>query len=240
MFGFFSRFVGRLPVGRKLMLIYLLDLTAVIYISGILIHEKVQTIDFTRKEIVGNAYLGEIQRILAGLPSLADAGAPQGQPASTHIPALVQRLQEAEHRHGPDLQSGELSQRMAHSLQGLHRNGSTLPQGLDEVIGNARNLITRIGNQSNLILDPDLDTYYTMSLTVLRFIEVQDLLDQMSTKTLLLRAASSPDATALATDLLVLQGRMDAALKSIESDTARPLQRPRLSRVPFWKPAGMR
>ncbi|MEQ1660391.1 MAG: hypothetical protein ABL896_16630, partial [Hylemonella sp.] len=102
--------------------------------------------------------------------------------------------------------------------QGLHRNGSTLPQGLDEVIGNARNLITRIGNQSNLILDPDLDTYYTMSLTVLRFIEVQDLLDQMSTKTLLLRAASSPDASALATDLLVLQGRMDAALKSIESD----------------------
>ena len=29
-------------------------------------------------------------------------------------------------------------------------------------------LITRIGNQSNLILDPDLDSYYTMSIVLLR------------------------------------------------------------------------
>jgi hypothetical protein len=36
----FSRWLGRLSVGRKLTLIYLLDLCAVIYVSGILIHEK--------------------------------------------------------------------------------------------------------------------------------------------------------------------------------------------------------
>ena len=47
-----SGWLGRLSVGRKLMLIYLLDLTAVIYVSGILIHEKFLAIDFTRKEIV--------------------------------------------------------------------------------------------------------------------------------------------------------------------------------------------
>ena len=35
-----SGWLGRLSVGRKLMLIYLLDLTAVIYVSSILIHEK--------------------------------------------------------------------------------------------------------------------------------------------------------------------------------------------------------
>ena len=45
--------LGRLSVGRKLTLIYLLDLTAVIYVSGILIHEKYLAIDFARKEIVG-------------------------------------------------------------------------------------------------------------------------------------------------------------------------------------------
>ena len=35
-----SGWLGRLSAGRKLMLIYLLDLTAVIYVSSILIHEK--------------------------------------------------------------------------------------------------------------------------------------------------------------------------------------------------------
>ena len=44
-----SGWLGRLSVGRKLMLIYLLDLSAVIYVSGILIHEKFLAIDFARK-----------------------------------------------------------------------------------------------------------------------------------------------------------------------------------------------
>ena len=49
--------LGRLSVGRKLTLIYLLDLCAVIYVSGILIHEKYIAIDFARKEIVGVTYI---------------------------------------------------------------------------------------------------------------------------------------------------------------------------------------
>ena len=48
MLGKLSKWLGRLSVGRKLMLIYLLDLTAVIYVSGILINEKFLSIDFAR------------------------------------------------------------------------------------------------------------------------------------------------------------------------------------------------
>ena len=55
--GPLSRLLGRLSVGRKLMLIYLLDLTAVIFISGILVQEKFIAIDFARKELAGNAYI---------------------------------------------------------------------------------------------------------------------------------------------------------------------------------------
>ena len=50
----FGRLLGRLSVGRKLALIYLLDLTAVIYVSSILINEKFIGIDFARKELAGN------------------------------------------------------------------------------------------------------------------------------------------------------------------------------------------
>ncbi|MDN7177053.1 hypothetical protein M0D69_03285 [Caballeronia sp. SEWSISQ10-4 2] len=50
----FFRLLARLQVGRKLLLIYLLDLSAVVFISGILIHEKYIAIDFSNKEIVGN------------------------------------------------------------------------------------------------------------------------------------------------------------------------------------------
>ena len=61
-----SGWLGRLSVGRKLMLIYLLDLTAVIYVSSILIHEKYLAIDFTRKEVVGTTYAAVVRDGLMG------------------------------------------------------------------------------------------------------------------------------------------------------------------------------
>ena len=60
-----SAWLGRLSVGRKLMLIYLLDLSAVIYVSGILINEKFIAIDFARKEVQGNAYVAGVRDALA-------------------------------------------------------------------------------------------------------------------------------------------------------------------------------
>ena len=45
-----QRLLARLSVGKKLLLIYLLDLTAVIFISGILINEKYIAIDFARAD----------------------------------------------------------------------------------------------------------------------------------------------------------------------------------------------
>jgi hypothetical protein len=45
-----SRWLGRLSVGQKLTLIYLLDLCAVIYVSGILIHEKYLAIDLPARK----------------------------------------------------------------------------------------------------------------------------------------------------------------------------------------------
>jgi hypothetical protein len=51
----FFRFLARLRIGRKLLLIYLLDLSAVLYIRGILIHEKYIAIDFSDKKLIGNA-----------------------------------------------------------------------------------------------------------------------------------------------------------------------------------------
>lgn len=87
MLGKLSKWLGRLSVGRKLMLIYLLDLTAVIYVSGILINEKFLSIDFARKEIAGVAYTeGQAQ---------PDVGA--GAPGPNEAAGLCQRRAPGRH-----------------------------------------------------------------------------------------------------------------------------------------------
>jgi hypothetical protein len=69
----FSRLLAKLVVSRKLMLIYLLDLSAVIYVSGILINEKYIAIDFARKEVQGNAHIGGVRDSLLDIARVGSA-----------------------------------------------------------------------------------------------------------------------------------------------------------------------
>ena len=136
-------------------------MSAVAFISGILIHEKYIAIDFARKEIAGNAYFAETRGALLDLAS---------SPSTAIAPAVLQRhaatVLEAEQRHGPDMGSAELNRSFHDALTAL---GSTPASASPSAaIDKGRELLTRVGNLSNLILDPDLDSYYTMSIVLLR------------------------------------------------------------------------
>jgi diguanylate cyclase (GGDEF)-like protein/PAS domain S-box-containing protein len=89
---------------------------------------------------------------------------------------------------------------------------------VDAVLARGRELLTRVGNQSNLILDPDLDSYYTMSLLVLRYPE---LLEQVHGLGRLQQAgAVARDAAEQRTQFLIFEGRLDATAQGIASDHA--------------------
>jgi hypothetical protein len=161
----FIRLLARLSVGRKLLLIYLLDLTAVIYISGILIHEKYIAIDFAQKEIAGNQYVSAVRD---GLVDIARVGA--GEPvAAQRLQVFEHTLDRAERELGADMGSADVSARAITTAQTLVQPGGLMQAKVDTAMAASRELITRVGNQSNLILDPDLDSYYTMSLLILRY-----------------------------------------------------------------------
>jgi diguanylate cyclase (GGDEF)-like protein/PAS domain S-box-containing protein len=238
----FPRFLGRLSVSRKLMLIYLLDLSAVIYISGILINEKFIAIDFARKELAGNAYVAEVREVLLGLSRAGaepDAALTGMHRSGAHGPAapppvqpaaLAERVAAAQRRHGEGMASAEPATALNAALQSLAGAppGTAAERWQREALERGRALVTRIGNQSNLILDPDLDSYYTMSLVLLRYPELLELVTQIGTQ--LQRggadaggadAGGAPAAGAeMRTLYLVLEGRLDATARGIESDHA--------------------
>jgi methyl-accepting chemotaxis protein len=67
--------------------------------------------------------------------------------------------------------------------QDIRRQSNSSPKRADEMyialIGNIRELISLIGDTSNLILDPDLDTYYLMDAVLLKQPEIQSQLAQL-------------------------------------------------------------
>ena len=226
------RTLSNLSVGRKLLLIYLLDLCTVIFISGILIHEKFISIDFSRKEIEGTAYVAELQPTLVALARSA--------PAPDLGEAVMDRLAGAERRHGDGMGSAALSGQFLQALQTLRSAGPgtsarELRARREAALEQGRELVTRIGNQSNLILDPDLDSYYTMSMVLLRYPTLLDVVAQITPRLndVVDGAAIDP---AERTRLFVLEGELQSAGKAIGADYAEavaaaadPLLRERLS-----------
>ncbi len=215
------RLIGSLTVGRKLALIYFLDLTTVLFISGILINEKYIAINFTKKEMVGSQFIAVVRDAL--LTHVAREAQARPAPVADGTPATT--ILGAQARFGADMASAGLSGDFAAALTatgtasaaGAGGRGAS-GRNAATPIGTGRQLLTRIGNQSNLILDPDLDSYYTMSLIVLRFPELLDVVDSMHR--LAGQMATLPAARRLdqQTRFLVLEGRIDAILAGIESD----------------------
>ena len=208
MVGRISRMIGKLTVGRKLALIYLLDLSAVIFISGILINEKYIAIDFSRKEMAGNDYIAVIRDALLPLTR-----------APAEAAASAAAIGQAERQFGSDMRSAELSG----EFSALLRQAGAPPTAQDGVAPSpafvaGRELLTRVGNQSNLILDPDLDSYYTMSLVILRFPELLEVINSTRDLALQLATAEGAQRQRMQTQFLILEGRMDATMGGIRSD----------------------
>ena len=204
MLQFFSRRLGRLSVARKLLLIYLLDLTAVIFISGILINEKFIAIDFGRKEKAGAEYIAQLRPTLMAVAGWRNATL-----------APPQSLAGIEQSLGSGMQSAQANERFRQAVAALAAapGRATTRAALDT----GRALVTRVGNQSNLILDPDLDSYYTMSLILLRFPELLELTSEMGAR-LHSHGAGELDATESRTKYFILEGRIDAVAAAIASD----------------------
>ncbi|PMQ15489.1 Cyclic di-GMP phosphodiesterase Gmr [Janthinobacterium sp. AD80] len=207
MVGRISRMIGKLTVGRKLALIYLLDLSAAIFISGILINEKYLAIDFSRKEMAGNDYIAVIRDALLPLTR---------EPADAARSAAA--IEQAERRFGTGMRSAQLSGEFSVLLRQAGAPPAHDGIGPSPAFAAGRELLTRVGNQSNLILDPDLDSYYTMSLVILRFPELLEVINSTRDLALQLATAEGAQRQRMQTQFLILEGRMDATMGGIGSD----------------------
>jgi methyl-accepting chemotaxis protein len=113
-------------------------------------------IDFGNKEAQGNSYLGILRQAHGDLLAGADKA------------GIANAIATAETNFGDEMLSAELAQAAEAALK-----SGTVPEAAAAI----RALIVQVGDKSNLILDPDLDSYYVMDLVLLK---VPDLMDRVT------------------------------------------------------------
>ena len=175
--------IRRLSMSAKFVLIgasFSLPIALLLYLY---ISQVQARIEFTDRELRGTAYLRplvELQAILREAPSAE---------TEARAAAAWSALERVQEQHGTTLQftpvglakrgrRGLEPQAMRERWEKVRREPVDVElQKLDADFGR---MITHAGDLSNLILDPDLDTYYLMDVTLLALPQLQARLNRIS------------------------------------------------------------
>src|SRR5215212_8136908 len=183
--------MNRLRYAQKFLLISLLFIVPLALVMALLIAEVNTKADFAQKEQAGTEYLRGMRRVLddalheqsmAHVYINGDLGrAAEFQRAQTQLDDDLAALGVLDSRLGASLKSSELFSALSADWRELksklpHINTRTSDDLHAALIADIRGLIGQVGNTSNLILDPDLDSYYAMDAVLLKLPENQDLL----------------------------------------------------------------
>ncbi len=186
--------MNRLKYPQKFALISLLFALPLALATYFMVTELKIRYDFGQKEIRGDAYLRPLRQLLEHLPQargIAREFAAGNQPARPDLLRMQAQVSEdfraleaVELDLGAQLATADDYQALRNGWDFLSKKtleiDSTASDDLyAKLISDARALMSKVGDSSNLILDPDLDSYYLMDSVLLKLPEGADLLAQL-------------------------------------------------------------
>lgn len=196
------RWFQNLKVAQKLMLISIFFVLPDSVMFCFFITAINSNIDFAQMEQKGNAYQRPLEQLLELIPqhrrlaALARAGDPSAQAELAtkrgQIESAFEELKRVDARIGPALQFTDEGlakrKRQHYRVQTVEKEwqefmaelgrmeASASAERYVHLVSDVRTMITHACDMPKLILDPDLDSYYTMDATLLALPETQDRL----------------------------------------------------------------
>jgi sigma-B regulation protein RsbU (phosphoserine phosphatase) len=230
--------MNRLTYPQKFLIIsmlFILPLTLVMYL---LLTELSMRREFSQKELYGTTYLRPLRQVLedilqsqlavyrlaVGELTPQELGQQQARVAQSleEVARVDQRLNRKLHT-GARVHSLRASWQQWQALQDQQALESSSSY-YNLILQKVRELYVHVGNTSNLILDPDLDTYYLMSVSLLTLPKIQDLTSKLlllgteliSTQARQGYAATLAEQTEVRARLITLSGLLRDQLQELE------------------------
>jgi methyl-accepting chemotaxis protein len=241
--------LNRLRLAHKLVVIALVLIAPALYATWQFRSQQNAQIAFSSKERVGVEEIvpaGQVLTELANARALAvrtaggDAEATTGLPlARKTVARAVTALDAADCRLGGQLGTAAMWKRLRASIQttvaARPTDARATLAAYDRLTTAALALIVQAGNASNLILDPDLDSYYAMDAFVNKAPTALDTAGRVTSREIAMVASghsTEAERIALAVDQGVMASAVDAihaGLKTAFAETSDPELKKRLS-----------
>jgi signal transduction histidine kinase len=201
-----------LRTSTKLLLLCSVFVSALAVATYSLVAEKQIAIHFVRKELIGVEHLVALRGVYAALLT-------EKPDASAAAKEAVITLDAAGSADSDHLDTSALERALAEAIDKLasaaddERRRTLFVDALTA----ARNLASRIGDDSNLALDPDLDSYYVQDIVVSKLPTLLSQIGELQSELEMPSPAHSTPET-LAVRVLVLDGMIRSTLEGIERD----------------------
>jgi methyl-accepting chemotaxis protein len=175
--------LNRLRYPHKFLLIGVIFLTPLIVMGYFLIDEVNQRIRFMERERLGVEYIAQLRKPIADIQQHRGMSAAFLNGDASFRERMMERqaaidsqfatLRSVDNRLGSALKTGDKLASLERNWSALKREvtSHTAPQSFERhtaIIEGLRDFITYVADSSNLILDPELDSYYLMDLMVAR------------------------------------------------------------------------
>ncbi len=162
----------RTTISRRIIIMFCGLMVPVIMLVVMLINEKNIAITFGQKEIYGNSALSELRQVYES-EITGSSESNNENVKSTAVDVLESYLKDT-------CSSGKYDMNVLNEFQKLKSSIYDKNITVDERLDIAEQLWSRIGDRSNLILDPDLDSYYLMDIVVIKIPEIVRRLQKLN------------------------------------------------------------
>jgi len=204
-----------LRTSTKLTLLCALFIISIAATTYSLVAEKHIAIAFARKELIGSKFLGTLSSIyhtvLTGRPFNPLAPEPN---ATAH--KMVEALTTAQSDAALALHTREVVQDLSSALSRLGSNHPVDSANAIDLLAKMQQLASRIGDDSNLTLDTDLDTYYLQNILVEQLPKLLGRLGELRMVTSESAGVPTPSNETNA-HVLVLDGLIESATGEIKN-----------------------
>ena len=192
-------FLGSLKIWQKLLLITFAFMVPLAIVVGRLNYVQSQAINFSAKEIRGVEYLKPAKALLVALEQHLivsdrvlrgdESALPRQTEAGARVDAALADLVRVDAVYGAQFGTSAQVQALVASWREIQQEadrgtvGQNAFRHLDMLRVDIPRLFSDVGNASNLIRDPDQDSYYVMSLSVTRLLELESTLNTLLDRT---------------------------------------------------------
>jgi methyl-accepting chemotaxis protein len=188
-----------LTIRGKLVAVVCLSLLPIVLLGYLFVAQSQKDVAFSSKEALGTEYYAALA---ADLAALSGAGL---LPSAASFEAARARLDAV-------MGSGERATAYAKL-----RDSAPAPAYSSDTSAALISLLAKVGDASNLILDPDLDSYYVMDMLVVKLPTAFDASAGLLVSLTALAAAPTDDARI---DLVARRGAFDAIIAGVQSSLA--------------------